>query len=437
MNTRSSDRWQSVSGAARGAYDAPMETTSVKRARGIALGFLAAALAVGCAKEGPVDREAKPPVPAKPAAPDYAKLLAALPAPAAWKLDADRAGKLAALTLACADKEYPNKTSDVADGDATVRFPRVMHPAFFGCFDWHSAVHGHWALVRLMKTVGFSEKAKARAVLDAHLTPERIAGELAYFQEPRNKTFERPYGFGWFLRLAVELRTWDDPDAKRWAAAIAPLEQQIAAALASYLDALSVPVRAGTHDSTAFAMAHAWDYAVAVGDEKLEEALGRRARDFFLADTECPTAFEPSGEDFISPCLAEADLMRRVLPKNELARWLDRFFGPLDAPAFAPLRTPPIVKDRADPRIGHLIGLSLERSAAFRGIASALPEADPRRAVFERLAAIHRDDGLAKMEGSGYGGEHWLASFAIYLLTDAGGRAAELTRPRAGLSSPI
>jgi len=364
--------------------------------------------------------EERAPVLAKPAAPDYAALLASLPAPAEWKLDAERAGKLAQLSLACADREYPNKTSDVADGDETVRFPRVLHPAFFGCFDWHSAVHGHWALVRLMKTVGFADAAKARAVLDAHFTPEKIASELAYFREPRNKTFERPYGYGWFLRLSAELRTWDDPDAKRWAANIEPLEKEITTAIGRYLETLSVPVRAGTHDSTAYAMIHAHDYATAVGDAALEKVLETRARDFYLEDQACPTAFEPSGEDFISPCLAEADLMRRVLPPAELATWLDRFFPALDAQAFAALRTPPVVKDREDPRIGHLIGLSLQRAAAYRSIASALPESDPRRAVFERLAAIHRDDGLAKMEGSGYGGEHWLASFAIFLLTDAG-----------------
>ena len=392
--------------------------TTMRSVRRVAILSLALAFGAGCGREAPVEK--KVPVPAEPAAAGYGKLLAALPKPADWKLDAGRAGKLAALTLACADKEYPNKTSDVADGDETVRFPRVLHPAFFGCFDWHSAVHGHWALVRLLKTVGLADAAKARAVLDAHLTPERIAGELAYYQEPRNKTFERPYGFGWLLRLSAELRTWDDPDARRWASNLEPLERHVAGALAEYLETLSVPVRAGTHDSTAFAMAHAYDYAVAVGDAALKGTLERRARDFFLADPECPTAFEPSGEDFISPCLAEADLMRRVLPRDELVTWLDRFFGPLDAPAFAPLRTPPVVKDLEDPRIGHLIGLSLERAAAFRGIASALPEADPRRAVFERLAAIHRDEGLSKMEGSGYGGEHWLASFAIYLLTDSG-----------------
>lgn len=406
-----------------------MSTTTTNRARGFGVLALAAALAAGCGEEGAIERNASPP-PAEPAPADYGKLLASLPTPAAWSLDRERAGKLAALTLACADREYPNKTSDVADGDGTVRFPRVLHPAFFGCFDWHSAVHGHWALVRLMRTVGFDDAPKARAILDAHLSPERISGELAYFGEPRNNTYERPYGFGWFLRLAAELRTWDDPDAKRWAAAIAPLERHIASALARYLETLSVPVRAGTHDSTAFAMAHAHDYAIAVGDAALGEALERRARDFFLADTACPTAFEPSGEDFISPCLAEADLMRRVLPGAELAPWLDRFLPPPDSPGFAPLRTPPVVKDREDPRIGHLIGLSLQRAAALSGVARSLPGGDPRRPVFERLAAVHRDDGLAKMEGSGYGGEHWLASFAVYLLTDAGpyGAPADPTR---------
>jgi len=393
-----------------------MSKTSTSRARRTATAVLAAALA-GCTGG---DRAAERAEPMPAAHADYRELKRALPKPAEWRFDADRAGKLAALTLACADKEYPNKTSDVADGDETVRPPRVLHPAFFGCFDWHSSVHGHWALVRLMKTVGFADAGKAREILDAHFTPEKIAGELAYFSEPRNKTFERPYGFGWLLRLAAELRTWEDPDAKRWAENLAPLERHVAKTLSAYLETLSVPVRDGTHSSTAFAMAHAHDYAAAVGDAALLATIERRARDFYLADSACPTVYEPSGEDFISPCLAEADLMRRVLPAAKLAPWLDRFLPALDAPGFAPLRRPMVAKDREDPRIGHLIGLSLQRAASYLGIAAALPAGDPRREVLERLAAIHRDDGLAQMEGSGYGGEHWLASFAIYLLTDAG-----------------
>ena len=393
-----------------------MSKTSTSRARRTATAVLAAALA-GCTGG---DRAAERAEPMPAAHADYRELKRALPKPAEWRFDADRAGKLAALTLACADKEYPNKTSDVADGDETVRPPRVLHPAFFGCFDWHSSVHGHWALVRLLKTVGFAQEKRARAIIDAHFAADKIAGELAYFTEPRNKTYERPYGFGWLLRLAAELRTWDDPDAKRWAANLEPLERHVAGALSAYLETLSVPVRDGTHNSTAFAMAHAHDYAAAVGDAALRSRVERRAREFYLADSACPTSYEPSGEDFISPCLAEADLMRRVLPPAELSPWIDRFFDAFDASSFAPLRAPAIVKDREDPRIGHLIGLSLQRAAAYRGIASALPKDDPRRAVLERLASIHRDDGLEKMSGSGYGGEHWLASFAIFLLTDAG-----------------
>jgi hypothetical protein len=423
MNTRSSDRWQWVSGPLRRAYDGAMMTTSTKRARTVATALLAAAL-LGCTGgEQTAKTETPGPAPAPapaPVAPDYAALLEALPTAAEWRLDAERAGQLAALSLACLEKEYPNKTSDVADGDETVRPPRILHPAFFGCFDWHSSVHGHWALVRLLKTVGFAEEKRAREILDAHFTPERIAGELAYFTEPRNRTYERPYGFGWLLRLAAELRTWDDADARRWAASLEPLERHIAGALSRYLETLSVPIRDGTHSSTAFALSHAHDYAAAVGDAALLAAVERRARDFYLADAGCPTPYEPSGEDFISPCLAEADLMRRVLPRAELSAWLDRFLPALDAPAFSPLRVAPVVKDLEDPRIGHLIGLSLQRAAAYRGIAGALEAGDPRRAVLERLANIHRDDGLEKMARSGYGGEHWLASFAIFLLTDAG-----------------
>ena len=199
-----------------------------------------------------------------------------------------------------------------------------------------------------------------------------------------------------------------------------PLADELAGLTKKYLETLSVPVRAGTHHSTAFALTHIHDYSAVVGDEELTGVIERRSRDFYGKDERCPAAYEPSGEDFISPCLVEADLMRRVLPPAEFASWLDRFLPELGSPQFGPLRNPPEVRDLEDPKIGHLIGLSYQRAAAYRGIASALPEGDRRREVFERLAAIHRDDAVEKTFASGYGGEHWLASFAIYLFTDSG-----------------
>jgi hypothetical protein len=336
-------------------------------------------------------------------------------------LTPERASQFAALSLACVDREYPNKPGNVVDGDDTVRPPRGLTPAFYGCFDWHSAVHGHWALVRLLrKFPDMAEAAAIRKKLDAHLTEERLERELAYFRLERNATFERPYGWGWLLRLQAELHGFDDPDAKRWAKALAPLARHLSGRTADYLDRLSVPIRAGTHPNTAFALVHMLDYARATGDDRLSRAIGKRAREFYLGDRDCPTGYEPSGEDFISPCLAEADLMRRVLGAEEFARWLDGFLPPVTSARFRPMLAPVEVRDPKDPKIGHLIGLALQRAWCFAGLATTLPGEDPRKAIFERLSRLHRHEALEQMFESGYGGEHWLASFAIYLLTGSG-----------------
>jgi hypothetical protein len=335
--------------------------------------------------------------------------------------DTKRALDFAKLSLACVGREYPNKPSHVANGDDTIRPPRELHPAFFGCFDWHSAVHGHWAMVRLLKTFpDLALAGKIRAKLESHLTDAKIEAEIKYYQGEYHSLFERPYGWGWLLRLQAELITWDDPDARRWSASLEPLADVLVGFTEKYLATLSVPVRAGTHHSTAYALTHIHDYATAVGDDELAQAIEARSRDFYLGDEGCPTAYEPSGEDFISPCLVEADLMRRVLEPEAFATWLDRFLPALDSAQFKPLREAPVVRDLEDPKIGHLIGLSFQRAAAFRGVGTALPQDDPRGRVFERLSAVHRDDGVSKMFASGYGGEHWLASFAIYLLTGSG-----------------
>jgi hypothetical protein len=355
------------------------------------------------------------------AAIDFESLLDSLPNPGDPSLTTDQASEFAKLSLQCVDREYPNKPSHVADGDDTVKPPRELHPAFFGCFDWHSAVHGHWAMLRLLKKYPkIAEAKEIRAALSRHLTEEKIRAELEYFKQEHHNLFERPYGWGWLLRLKAEVDTFDDPGAARWSKALHPLAEHISGLTGSYLNTLSVPVREGTHQSTAFALAHIHDYAKVAGDEKLKKVVERRARDFFGGDVNCPSDYEPSGEDFISPCLAEADLMRRILAKYEFAAWLDKFLRPMDSAEFGPLLKPIEVKDRKDPKIGHLIGLFFQRAAAFRGIARALPEKNSRRKILERLGAIHREAGLQQMLDSGYGGEHWLASFAIYLLTESG-----------------
>ncbi len=348
-------------------------------------------------------------------------LAARLPDPGPLPLDAALASRFVRLSLDCVERPWPNKPGHVYDGAETVRPPREVTPAFYGCFDWHSAVHGHWAMVRLLRQFpALPEAPEVRAVLGRHLTAGVLAREAAFFRLERVRTFERPYGWGWYLRLYGELLALDDPDARAWAAAARPLAELLSERTRDYLEKLTVPIRAGTHANTAFALVHMLDAARVAVDRPLEEAITRRARDFYLGDRRCPTAYEPSGEDFISPCLAEADLMRRVLPAGELVPWLAGFLPALTSDDFAPLRRPVAVRDREDPRIGHLIGLAFHRAWCLSGVAAALPPADPRRPVLERLARVHRQAGLDEMFDSGYGGAHWLASFAIYLLTGVG-----------------
>jgi hypothetical protein len=343
------------------------------------------------------------------------------PPPPPARLDSRRASRFARLALGCLGREYPNKPGAVYERDAQLRPPREVTPVFHGCFDWHSAVHGHWTLVRLLKTAPSLPEAPAiRALLRRQLTPERLAVELAYLKEDRNRTFERPYGWAWLLRLAVELERWQDPEGRVWARAIRPLAAHLVLRASAYLPRLSAPVRDGTHASTAFAMVQMLDYARGVGETRFARLLEARARELYGRDVACPTHFEPSGEDFISPCLVEADLMRRVLAPSELRRWLDRFLPSPGSRRFAPLAAPTPVRDPTDPKIGHLIGLAFQRAWSLRGIADALPANDRRRGPYLRIAALHTDAALGLIERSGYGGEHWLASFATYLLSAAG-----------------
>jgi hypothetical protein len=262
------------------------------------------------------------------------------------------------------------------------------------------------------------DAAEIERKLDAHLRPDLIERERAFLAQERSRTFERPYGMGWLLRLRAEFELLSHPKAPAWRAALDPLAEDIARRLAEYLSRLSVPVRDGTHQNTAFSLSHALDYASIRGNEGLADALRRRARDFYLADRACPAAFEPSGEDFISPCLAEADLMRRVLEPEHFRSWLEAFMPPPEDERFRPLSAPAEVRDPRDPRIGHLIGLSFQRSAAFSQIAGALRPDHAWREAYAGFAASHLKDAMERMFDAGYGGEHWLATFALFALTE-------------------
>jgi hypothetical protein len=357
------------------------------------------------------------------------KLPAPLPPPAAeseppqaWPgLDPERASELVALSIDCVDRPWPNKPGHTYDSEADFVAHTQATPVFSGCYDWHSAVHGHWSMVRVLRQhPDLPEAPLLRAALDAHLAPDPMARELAFFAREMTAHFERPYGWGWFLRLHGELSAWDDPDAQRWAQATAPLADLLSAQLADYLGDLTVPVREGTHSNTAYAMIHALDMAELTGHHALAATIHQRAIELYAGDTACPTAYEPSGEDFISPCLAEAALMHRVLEPAAFEAWLGAFLPPPDDPRFAPVATPVDVRVPEDPRIGHLIGLAFQRAGCFREIAAALPSGHPRAAAYEGLAAAHLEAGFHHLHASGYGGAHWLASFAIYSLSEAG-----------------
>jgi len=338
----------------------------------------------------------------------------------ASELDAATAGRFAKLALACIDRPYPNKPEHTMDTAADVRSPEDFHPAFFGCFDWHSSVHGHWMLVRLLRVQpDLAPAGEIRARLEAHFSPDAVAAETGYMDRVSARSFERPYGWAWTLRLANELEGWEDAQGKRWRDHIRPLENKVVERLADYLKKLTNPIRTGVHPNTAFALAEALDYARSVGRKDLDAAVIARSRDYFGKDRSCPFAYEPSGEDFFSPCLEEADLMRRVLPGPEFSRWLTQFWPDLSASATNVL-SPAVVTDPTDPKLVHLDGLNLTRAWTLRGIANTLARGDSRRAALEAMASVHEKAGLARVSSGNYEGEHWLASFAVYLLTGSG-----------------
>lgn len=327
----------------------------------------------------------------------------------------------ATLALDGIPTEYPNKPSNVMAGAESIQSPKEMHPAFYGCFDWHSSVHGHWMLVRLLKEYpDNSLNQKIRDQLSESLTAENIQGEVAYYTEKQNKSFERMYGWAWLLRLVLELEQWDDPQGQEWRENLKPLEEIIVQRTMDYLPLLSFPIRTGVHPDSGFALGQALDYARVTGNQELETLIVQRARDFYLQDTEYPTRYEPSGQDFFSSGLNEADLMRRVLSKRKFQQWFDRFMPGLKEGAGGNLLVPVEVSDVTDGKIVHLAGLDLSRAWCFQGVASALEPGDPRRQLMLKSADEHAAMGFKYVFSGSYEGEHWLATFAIYLITRVG-----------------
>lgn len=325
------------------------------------------------------------------------------------------------VDMACVaiQREYPVLLMVSLESAADLGLPRALTPAFRGSYDWHSAVHGHWCLVRASRLHPTAEwAAAARAALSQTLTAENLAAELRFVE--RRPGFERPYGLAWLLQLAAELRAWDHAPARALGDALAPLEALAAARLTDWADKLPWPVRSGEHSQSAFALGLALDWARATGRRDDFERLARACTRLYGDDTAAPVAYEPSGHDFLSPALGEADLMRRVLPGGEYANWISSFLPDTTDAKFTRWLEPVRPVDRSDGKFAHLDGLNLSRAWMLHGIVSALPEGHECYSVLERAAARHAAAGLEGARGGDWMGTHWLGSFAVYLLTGRG-----------------
>ncbi|MBU3023263.1 DUF2891 domain-containing protein [Aestuariibacter sp. A3R04] len=325
------------------------------------------------------------------------------------------------LALHCIHQEYPNVIKHTMNNASDVKEPSELYPAFYGCLDWHSSVHGHWLLVRMLNTA--SDKVDSKHIieqLNKSFTDENIKSELASLKRENNVAFERPYGLAWFLQLTAELRHSSLPEAKTWLATLLPLENEIVARISAWLPKLAYPIRTGEHSQTAFAFGLMLDWAKTTGNKAFEALLTKRIKHYYLADTHCPLAYEPSGQDFLSPCLAEADLMRRVIPAKDYSNWLTSFFPNLTANTSNWL-APATVTDKSDGKLAHLDGLNISRAWMLEGIIHALPTDDERLPVLKESLTAHRNAGLNAVFGDmHYMGSHWLGSFASYLETQRG-----------------
>lgn len=329
------------------------------------------------------------------------------------ELTQHQADAFARMPLAYLRQEYPNHIMHLLNDDGDVLPPRELHPIFYGCFDWHSAVHGYWLLLRCVRLYPeLSCREEIFALFEEHITHEKAAKELAYFNAPFRVSFERPYGYGWLLALAQELKLSSLPQATRWDQTLQPLTQDIRDRLVDYLRKLTYPIRVGTHYNTAFALAQGIDYAHAVQDNALEQAILTATTRFYLSDTHYPAHYEPGGDEYISGALMEAFLMSKVT--ENFPTWFDAFLP--DVGAVSALMNPVKVSDRTDPKIAHLDGLNLSRAWCMKHIARALPDIHPGHQALREAVERHLAASLEHVVGSHYSGGHWLASFALLAL---------------------
>lgn len=325
----------------------------------------------------------------------------------------------AGLVLRCIRREYPNKLDHVLFDQGDVRTPRELHPAFYGCFDWHSAVHGHWLLVHLLRLYPeLPEAVEIRIVLNESLSRENLRAEAEYFQQPGRELFERTYGWAWLLKLAEELADGDSDDARAWSENLAPLVEAVVARYLDFLPKQVYPIRTGVHPNTAFGLSFALDYARVVRHEELARLIEERSRNYFLGDKNYAAAsWEPSGEDFFSPALIEADLMRRVLSPTEFAVWFRSFLPTIASGEPKNLFVPATLTDRRDGKFVHLDGLNLSRAWCMQNIGRALGPDNPAATGLMSAADVHARAGLEQVFSGHYEGEHWLATFAVHLLS--------------------
>ncbi len=320
--------------------------------------------------------------------------------------------KFAAMALNCIEKEYPNKPSHVFNDENDLKVPRDQHPAFYGCFDWHSSVHGHWMLVKVLKIYPeISVRGKIIAALKRNITPEKIKSEVDYFNQKSRKSFERTYGWSWLLKLTEELYTWDDPDGKTMFVTISPLAEKIVSSYLNFLPKQTYPIRTGVHPNTAFGLLFAYDYAKRLKHNELLEMVISRSLNYFGEDVSCPAGWEPGGEDFFSPCLMETLLMTRILKAEEFIKWFEKFFPDIKN---SNLLVPAIVSDRTDGKLSHLDGLNLSRVWSFSAILKAIPKGDPLKGILKDALKLHLKTAMENIKSGFYEGEHWLGSFAVY-----------------------
>ena len=330
-----------------------------------------------------------------------------------YELTEKGAAHLAQLPLKCMQQEFPYKTGITFSDTSLIQRPKTYHPAFYGCFDWHSSVHGHWMLVRLLKLFpAMQDEAMMRTKLSQNLSAQNIQTEIKIFQQKDNKGFERTYGWAWLLQLENELLTWNDPLGKQLAQNVKPLADQLTQLYVEYLKKLVYPVRMGEHPNLAFGLRLAWDYATQVKDDSFKNIIKDAALRFYKNDKNGPIEYEPGGSDFLSPCLEEADLMWRVLPSAEYQKWIVQFLPSLFKQNIS--LAPGEVKDRTDGKLVHLDGLNLSRAWCLYGIAK---HAGKNKQALLNLANTHLQTALPHVASGDYMGEHWLASFAVYSLT--------------------